>query len=331
MWARYIRHTRITCLPANLIGRLAHQIPVDTVRYPSNMTNCGLIRTLGGFIGVFKNTTWSNWDEMRQPVPGFLTFRHEPEQFRAGLYRVDFNASLEVQSVKPLNIEGDDRTNLNEEPQVFEDARLFSFSGQVWILAVKNGHQPQAWPCLGKLEGTTVRLKEIRNSGSDPPQKNWCPFVYQDSVFLEQWPWPHVVFEVDPGSATCKKIVESSPAGVPTGRIRGSTPPVQIGNVFLGCSHSRITYKKHVEYVCQFYLFQASPPFQVTHLTPDLKIYDRNQRLQFPIGLCFDEKTDRIILSCGILESDNFFFEIERRKISSLLRPVAAGIAKNGV
>ena len=158
------------------------------------------------------------------------------------------------------------------EAHSLEDARLFSFHGEVWLSWVESNFLGQADPKsvvkYAQLEsgGVINRIYQPAAGGNDGSsmQKNWCPFESDENLFFIFESWPnHVVFQVQ-GE---KVINEYRTPAVrwPYGFIRGGSVVPHDGKLlrFFHSSTERGLGRPEKRYFVGCCLMESKPPFKV--------------------------------------------------------------------
>lgn len=148
-------------------------------------------------------------------------------------------------------------------------------------------------------------------------EKNWSPFIYNNTVYCSYTLNPHVILEVNLNSGLCNKLYSNEIFGEDI--IYGGTPAIYIKkyNVYMGISHSKI---KHFtgfifDYFCQAYIFNAVPPFNMIKISDKFRFFKRTElsylrdyNVEFPIGLY--EKEDSLFVSIGYNDSKSYLLKI---------------------
>lgn len=206
-------------------------------------------------------------------------------------------------------------------PSRAEDARLVTFDDRLYIVYDDNvdiaiskaGFRVYVAELV--LEGSVFQLnnidclKKFEGESSERREKAWVPFDYNGNLLLSYMIDPHIIFYPILGTGECQTIARTSPK-VPWswGELRGGTPAIQIdeshylsifhSSTFLETIHSG--GKKMTHYFMGAYLFNAQPPFELTHISPEpifgkffyngpvYKHYWKPIRAVFPCGIIAD-------------------------------------------
>ena len=141
-------------------------------------------------------------------------------------------------------------------------------------------------------------------------EKNWSPFVFQDTLYAIYQPSPHTILQVDVESGLCHCVSSSDARPLwRFGAMRGGTPALLLDAEYITFFHSHVpakTYwpKKRRIYLMAAYTFASTPPFQMRKISK-LPIaaesdYDaiNPKKILFPTGFLIQNKT--LYLSYGL-------------------------------
>lgn len=248
-----------------------------------------------------------------------LTFRHLPDPLQpwlSNIYIVKLDDSFEEVSVP--QVLDTRRYNKLGIPSQSEDARIFAFNESIYI--IYNDNIEQINPSL--LQRRDIYIAEVLEEGnkfvlSKPIklyhsifyntqswQKNWSPFVYNDSLLFIYSLRPHEVIHADLNSGICVELKKTPSLFTwNMGDPRGGTPALLVDGEFLTFFHSQIFTKSSVSkeiarhhYFMGAYTFSAEPPFMITRYTPSpiigKKFYTEStadKRVIFPGGFIVAE------------------------------------------
>ena len=203
-----------------------------------------------------------------------------------------------------------------------EDARLFSLRGELWAI-------------YGMGVGGRHRLAihNISRMGSRPIvlhyehyqqfEKNWSPFVHDDTLMLLYSIHPTVVLECDHHTGVCTKryFTTDTHMSIPSTAhyLRGGSQLVRVGEYYLGVCHT--CQDGSANYRHAFYLCDAYPPFSLARLSPWFILPAKNNQqngyrpdIQFVSGIYVDDIW--CYLSYGISDCS---YNIVKVKLSSVL------------
>jgi predicted GH43/DUF377 family glycosyl hydrolase len=175
--------------------------------------------------------------------------------------------------------------------------------------------------CLHPFDGCSKRW-----------EKNWVPFVYEDTLLLAYSLVPHRIFQPLLPSGICDtQNVTTSVISWRWGDLRGGTPAVKDGDEYIAFFHSSdfmtTTYshgKKMTHYVMGAYTFSAEPPFEIRRISrhpivgPGFysgPIYNtwKPLRVVFPMGIIMDE--DYIWITYGRQDFEIWIAKIDKKKL----------------
>lgn len=293
---------------------------IHSMHYPQSVSNAGILCEEGGFLSVVKNQTFSFFKEIGISLPS-NTLPGSQEDLKR-LYRVDFDSDW---SVKKLNkIQATIDGLIVGDNAGLEDARLFRYKGEVWMYATLSGHTKQCWPCIGRLHNNEVTLVRPKYD-VESPQKNWMPFEANGNLYLEYSVNPHIVLSYDPESAECTLVGNTScRENVPALQMHGGAPAIWCDSGhFLGLANTQeyFWYQKRY-YAALFYLFEATPPFRVTHISRPIRIGSYKERIRYVAGMSMLSNRCSLIISIGIGDCDNCIVELKLSDIWKELESV---------
>lgn len=256
----------------------------------------------------------------------------------------------------------DEEFNPTSEPQVLsilyennqpiskqQDPRLIQIGSRL-MLIYNNVIDPIAYPELRRMyyvelvyDGayfhpqTPQAITEYPYQLSYRQEKNWIPFDYENQLFLSYTINPHIVFYPIPDTPTCELFAETkATVNWSWGTLRGGTPALKIGDEYLAFFHSCMNLpslhsngKNILHYFMGAYTFSATPPFQLTRLSPHPIIgktfYSgpayktwKPLRVVFPCGYVFDEKYINVVY--GKQDFEMWVVQIDKYKLLESLK-----------
>jgi predicted GH43/DUF377 family glycosyl hydrolase len=266
------------------------------------------------------------------------------------------------------------RAKNNKVPSQAEDARLFTFNDRLYVIyndndTITNPSDKQrrdmyiaevSFINSHFVAQTPVKLVFKEKLNQDNWEKNWTPFVWNDSLYIVYSISPFEVIKPDLSTGQCVKVetahfTTSWPLAQTRSlegqeelwmpkiwayeRLRGGTPAVLVDGEYLSFFHSLITrpveerhglsvsYPNRLHYLMGAYTFSADAPFQVTALTPSpiiekdfYTMINKEKKVIYPSGLVVDGS--RFILSYGRDDSEIWIATYHKDYIKSLLTPV---------
>lgn len=237
--------------------------------YPK-ANNPSMIRTNDGILMIFRNI----------PNPDKRPFVSET----GALW---LNEALEPISAPQLLIT---RKIGDITPQQSEDARLFLWDNQVYIVYNDNVDvvNPSEWDrrdiFIAKLNYTNGRfqldapIKLVHETDYEKIkwQKNWLPFDWEGSLFLGYSINPQEILTPNLETGVCSSDFKTKgDMKWHWGKLRGGTPPQLQGDHYLAFFHSPLPFvsettqgRQLMHYFMGAYTFSAEPPFQVTSISP---------------------------------------------------------------
>jgi len=120
--------------------------------------------------------------------------------------------------------------------------------------------------CLSQYEGESRNIRE----------KNWVPFVYENSLLLAYSLNPHKIFYPILGTGACETVACTNQSlDWNWGELRGGTPGLLENGEYLALFHSSIPMlsahsngREILHYFMGAYTFSATPPFHLTKISP---------------------------------------------------------------
>ncbi len=219
-----------------------------------------------------------------------LAFRYSPdleyEPWISYIGVVLLNENFEIVS-KPQLLNS--RIGNAKIPSQSEDARLFSYKDKLYLIFNDNSdvYCPTLWDrrdmFMAALSyngqdfelSNPVKLIHTEKYPHRLWQKNWCPFVWQDTLLITYTINPHeVLYPSMKGSCySCYETVVDT--GWNFGELRGSGSAQLVDDEYLSFFHSGIYTSSKASYdleMWHYYMgactFSADPPFQMTKITP---------------------------------------------------------------
>lgn len=201
-------------------------------------------------------------------------------------------------------------------------------------------------------------ITEYPNQITLRSEKNWVPFDYKDQLLLAYSIHPHLILHPIEGTPVCEFYKEplgcmnfhdhqnpssfketKVPIEWPWGILRGGTPALKIGDEYLAFFHSSIYMpslhsqgKKILHYFMAAYTFSATPPFELTRISPfpiiGKTFYSgpayktwKPLRVVFPGGYIMDDKYIHIIY--GKQDFEMWVARLDKQKLLDSLISVS--------
>lgn len=182
-------------------------------------------------------------------------------------------------------------------------------------------------------------LTDFEGEGRYPREKNWVPFVYEDSLLLGYTIVPHKVFLPLLGSNKCETI-STSKGNIQWewGDLRGGTQAHLVDDQYLGFYHSsKDLYSAHspdakiAHYFIGAYTFSSQPPFEITRVSPEPIVAPdfyhgpeyktwKPLKVVFPGGFIFDE--NNIWIAYGKQDHEIWIVKLDKKGLYDSLIPV---------
>lgn len=169
-----------------------------------------------------------------------------------------------------------------------QDPRLVYVKNKLFIVfnntgEVKNPEIRRMFIAQLHFDGSTYYVEEIQSilsfEGEQDKrhEKNWPPFDYNGHLFLAYSLYPHRILAPISGTHVCETIASTnSQIQWDWGELRGGTPALLDNGQYLAFFHTCKSVKtvhsngnQRDHYFMGAYTFEASPPFQITHVSPE--------------------------------------------------------------
>jgi predicted GH43/DUF377 family glycosyl hydrolase len=227
----------------------------------------------------------------------------------------------------------DENFNITGNPQIldvpknlWQDARLVVLNEALYLVfngAVDRGVR-RTFIAQAYFNGIKFSIKPpkafLNFPGENPNQweRNWIPFVFNDTLFLATHLSPHRILRPILGSSTCEEVASSDFSsswvwGIP----KTGTTALLDGNHYLGIFHSvKVMSSIHSEekpiqhYFMGAYIFENEPPFKITAISKD-PIIGKDFYHGSEYSMC---KPCRVVFPCGFIMDEKFIWVVFGRQ-----------------
>lgn len=244
--------------PADDFIRKIHTIDIPDAPWAYNAS---FIEYEEGFLMVFR------YDTYKLPIPSNLPDFHN----HVGLVQLDAN-------FKPLK----KWTFCKILGNRAYDPRIFRLGNKIYILYASSAHDaPHPWIsstlCLTEVQKVANEFQvgfplALKVPSQNKWEKNWVPFIYQNSLALSYTINPHLVVKPSFEDGLCSSLSTTSslPRLWKYGPIRGGTPAILVDGEYLAFFHSptHSPIRGNCTYHMGAYTFQANVPFSLTKISP---------------------------------------------------------------
>lgn len=305
-------------LPAEFIGSLRDMTDGYEFPFKHSLTNCGLVAMSDGFFGFFRSGTFHlDCNDIGIPMPRRSSITQER------LFKVCLNKDFVVGSVKPVSIVIDGKS-FEPGDGLVEDVRAVVVDGRIFgtVSHIPNNDQGAAEVLLFEYFDEPSRLDCFHISGIvlPSPQKNWVPFVWEDSLYIHTDINPFSVYKIDPNvrKVTWEHHGKNDEISRLCGglRLSGGTPLVSMEDELIGVGHSYTTICGRRDYFSFLYTVKMSGEPRVEKISSAVNLIE-NCPVQYPIGFVEDHCSDAYVLSFGVADCDNYFVRLSSRQILS--------------
>jgi predicted GH43/DUF377 family glycosyl hydrolase len=230
-----------------------------------------------------------------------------------------------------------------------EDARIFKKGDEFWIVFnARRGDELIRAMYVARLEGLESGTGDIQTDPvlldfeRDKPQKNWVPFVHDNTIYFSYSLTPHKVLRYNEKTKKVEMVHETHSVGLSNGwqfgALRGGTPALLRGDEYLAFYHSNVSKNNHFWYVFGAYTFEAKPPFKLKQVC-ERPVYFRDNytsmlqphigptnRVSFPAGIA--AVGDRILVSYGENDSQTKIVTFDAKLLDEMFKSPKPGDPK---
>lgn len=232
-------------------------------------------------------------------------------------------------------------------PSQSEDARIFSYSGRLFLIYNDNDNSviraffnrrdmfiAELFYDGDKFTLSTPLKLRYEKKYHQLVQKNWVPFEWDNTLLLAYSLGPHEIIYPNLYNGACYPCYEtSSPIHWDYGTLRGSTPPILVDGEYLAFFHSGTLFSSSASwdlplwhYFMGAYTFTAEPPFEITKTTPHpivgkgfYTLSDCEKRVIFPGG--FVVSGSNIHVAYGKDDCEVWIATIDKNALKKALVP----------
>jgi predicted GH43/DUF377 family glycosyl hydrolase len=213
----------------------------------------------------------------------------------------------------------------------FEDPRIFSFSGSLFLLAsYRNSNCVFALSLIELNEHLepirATRVETDFDAGCH--QKNWNPFVWQDQVFFVTSIAPHQVAAIDLRTGKATRVhdtrTDAFSALEADHVLRGGAGYVRCGDRYVGVCRSVLKQDPALntnEYQCVVYAFEAAPPFRVTGRSEPFLIGAPGGRSPIQMATGLVEANGEFLIGYGENDCDLKIGRIRKERLLEQMLP----------
>jgi predicted GH43/DUF377 family glycosyl hydrolase len=218
-----------------------------------------------------------------------------------------------------------------------EDPRIFKFKSDYYL--IYNDQMPIDHPFrvmhLAKLNNKNDKVEYITPLDQQIKivEKNWSPFIYENSIYLSYGLVPHKIMQVlDPKQNNIKHLIFPNNLRYSRffwnfGEPRGGSAAKLVDGQYLAFFHSCFGKSKNKKYyVMGAYTFEATPPFKITKISKFPIIFGdaKKTRIYFPTGFVIKKENDKelIYLSYGENDKTSKIAIIDKEKLFESLKEV---------
>ena len=223
-----------------------------------------------------------------------------------------------------------------------EDCRLWVHKDRLWISYCDVAHVYPHWTCkiqVCRLTDDTLEVDQVipiikhgNNKKRDAGvEKNWIFFSHEDQLYCIYSTGDHHILKLNDKTGTIEAQWTNDSIWWPYGHIRGGTPPVRFGDHYLAFFHGS-DYKAWLgrRYFLAPYMFEAKPPFKITHFADKPMVYGSRHepycgagsaQCVFPMGIEVCPKEAIFKVSAGLNDTCNTIIDIPVEDVKDALSP----------
>lgn len=172
-----------------------------------------------------------------------------------------------------------------------EDARLFSYRGDKWVIFNACIADDDCKNHMFIMPLSTRQRRELLYSNKI--EKNWTVFVQGDRLLVEYTLQPHTILQINPDTGVCTKVAETSWVSMAGWELHGGNNPILVDGLYIGLAHA----KNRGKYYHFVYTFESVHPYRILHVSHPLRIQDKYD-IEFGIGM--EKVGDRVYISYGV-------------------------------
>lgn len=234
-------------------------------------------------------------------------------------------------------------------PSFAQDPRLILNNGKIWVVysnVFADEKDQMRRMVIGSLHGFPKKFivnfpTPLLNyeGNTDPKEKNWVPFIYENSLLLSYSINPHVVFMTHEASHKCETVAKTNANyNWSWGELRGGTPALKIDNQYLAFFHSSKSIVSEqssktlmTHYFMGAYTFNSEPPFALTAVSPHPIVSEtfykgpmyvtwKPLRVVFPGGYVYNEKYIWVVY--GRQDHECWVVKLDKKELLKSLKKV---------
>ncbi len=251
---------------------------------------------------------------------GRYTIMSDDQTINTINFVAELDANFEVVSHRIIDESNDPGPIFPGDIQGFEDCRPIWFRGRPWLTATtrnRNAHMLNEIALLELDDDWKVQGVHIQHSyEATEPQKNWMPFVRDDSIQFLYKMDPLTILKVDESTRQATPISISSPP-MALFLFRGGSQLLKVDRGWMAVTHevadsgkgSRIYLHRFVLLDEHMSLLAITEPF-----------YFFRTGVEFCAGLAYDPEGKRFVVSFGVNDSEAWLGFLDESAVYDQLR-----------
>ena len=214
------------------------------------------------------------------------------------------------------NMQLHDLIDENCECSGIEDARLFLYRGEKWVIFNACIASDNCKNHMFIMDLNTKRRRELVYSNKI--EKNWCVFVQGNRLFAEYTLQPHTILQINPDTGVCNKVSETSWSGMNNWELHGGSNPILVDGRYVGLAHAR-NRGKYYHFV---YTFESQHPYRMLHVSHPLRLQDKYD-IEFCIGM--EKVGDNVYLSYGANDKEAWMVSYPWEYLCGMVQTLPVG------
>lgn len=247
--------------------------------------------------------------------------------FRTKNFLIDYDREFHIRSQNEIieNLSRERIPVFNVEG--LEDCRIFTLQNHFWFTCTTCDTNPTGnrQISLCKLrdepEGEQIFVEKLLPLiGTDlyRCEKNWLPFVKEDSLLIVYSYDPFVIYKPDPHTGHCQEVVSYQPDH-DFSQFRGSAAPIPFDEGYLMLVHEVVPLPEYERCYLHRFLY-LDKDFHITRQTHPFTFLHRG--VEYCCSMTIDHTGKQLILPIGIEDQEAYLCFVNLDWIRSLLNPL---------
>lgn len=305
---------------------LNFQLPMvrEDLGLPYKATNPSIIKTDDGYSVICRTIAYTQKGGLLfKPIDPSITDWHANMRTRNFLLKYTKDLTLISQTEIIDSLSEKLRPFTKVRYSGIEDCRIFSidpigFTGTVLTTTAETPIKIGLCFAANNPDNTVnvETLIPLKVERQQWVEKNWLPFVLNETLYIVYFYDPFAIYEVDQETGATKKVVKYTPK-CDFSQFRGSAGPISFDDGYLIVVHEVIsketnTYLHRFLYLDQdFQIQKISNPFTYRH-----------QGVEFCCGMTIDHSGENLLMGIGIEDAEAFIAITDLSTVRDMLKPI---------